>query len=155
MKKSLLICGLLLLPALSMAQANLVHGVSALTNAALRKKNTAHRPASHGKKEVVKHFRAGNKSIPQKRTPAAYLDGPAASTISGVEGFLDATYKAYKNPQESNICANSALVTSMINSIEAAEPKWNTAPYKAELAFYEQEHKRRQQAVAQPQPNGQ
>ncbi|MCR5890019.1 hypothetical protein LRS06_20030 [Hymenobacter sp. J193] len=51
MKQHLLIWGLFLLPALGMAQANLVHGVSALTTAAMRKK-LAHRPASHGKKEV-------------------------------------------------------------------------------------------------------
>ncbi|GGF21281.1 hypothetical protein [Hymenobacter cavernae] len=94
---------------------------------------------------TVTHFRAGNKSIPQKRTPENEIRGRAAEDIKTLEGFLAAAQTAYIRPEEKNVCPDPSLAQALINNIKKLQPSWSVIPYQQELGFYIQEQKRRQQ----------
>lgn len=147
MKKVLFLVTVGLLPVCASAQISAAAWGQLAGNGvriATRKHNSN---ATAAKSEApVTHFRAGNKSIPQKRTPEDQIRGRAAEDIKTLEGFLTAAQQAYARPDEKNVCPDPSLAQVLINNIKQLQPKWSVVPYQQELAFYAQEQKRRQQA---------
>ncbi|OUJ72876.1 hypothetical protein BXP70_16345 [Hymenobacter crusticola] len=126
-----------------MSVGGFTHLASAGVSMATRKHNP--KASSNKPDATVTHFRAGNKSIPQKRTPEDQIRGRAAEDIKTLEGFLTAAQEAYARPEEKNVCHDPSLAQALIANIKKLQPSWSVVPYQQELAFYVQEQKRRQQ----------
>jgi hypothetical protein len=146
-KKVLFLVAAGLLPLCASAQLT-VGGFTHLASAGVGLATRKHNPKAGTNKPdaTVAHFRAGNKSIPQKRTPEDQIRGRAAEDIKTLEGFLTAAQQAYARPDDKNVCPDPSLAQVLINNIKQLQPKWSVVPYQQELAFYVQEQKRRQQA---------
>lgn len=146
MKKTLLITLLLSLPLFSFAQlpigpaaSLLFSGVQAGSKSI---KNRANKPD-----EFVTHFKVGQDSISMKRTPAGKVRGDAAS--KQVESYLSGVHQLYLQPQTESICPDAQTGQYLLRAIATQQPKWDTTPYQAELAFYQQQHQHRYSVARQ------
>jgi hypothetical protein len=152
MKKNVLLLAIGLLPLGAAAQMSVANYVTGGANAVLLAKRL-HNSNKAKAEAPLAHFRVGNRSIPQKRTPPDQIHGRANDEIKTVEEFLSSAQAAYARPEDKMVCANPSVARMLIANIKKVQPTWNVVPYQQELAFYEQEHKRRQLAVATtPEP---
>ncbi|MDF7813639.1 hypothetical protein [Hymenobacter sp. YC55] len=97
--------------------------------------------------EFTTYFKVGQDSIPMKRTPENKLRGDAASTIRQLESYLTQVHQNFLQVEMESICPNTYAAQAYIRDIKSLQPKWDTAPYEAESAFYNKEHQRRYTAA--------
>lgn len=137
MKKTLLITLLLSLPLFAQLPIGPAAGLifSGVQAGSKSVKNRANKPG-----EFVAYFKVGQDSIPMKGTPAGKIRGDAASSIQQVESDLSGVHQLYRQPQTESICADAQTGQYLLRAIAMQQPKWDTTPYQAELAFYQQQH---------------
>jgi len=79
-------------------------------------------------------------SIPFKRVPRGKIRGAQRATILSIETTLSEAKTLYlANDMEGLVEEQDklALARTNVGAVELIRPKWNVAPYKAEIAFYE------------------
>jgi hypothetical protein len=123
---------------IGLAAGLLVNGTQAAAKAT---RNRAGKPG-----EFVTYFRVGADSVAMKRTPDDKIRGDAAAYIRTLEQRLASTNERYRMGIE-ELCPNAVVYQTYLQYIRTNQPKWETAAYEQELAFYQQEHQRRYQAA--------
>ncbi|NDK57374.1 hypothetical protein [Pontibacter fetidus] len=93
-----------------------------------------------GKGEAnVSSFSHEGTRVPLKRVPAQQVKGEHREVILAVEQGLNQAKALYDARQLDQLEAYTATfpdLTTKVQLLEQQRPKWNVAPYKAEMAFY-------------------
>lgn len=93
-------------------------------------------------------------TIPCKRTDAATFKGAGGAQIQALEALLEERRSALLADSTSSFLSATqaeAIATADRQAV-AARRDWNYAPYRKELAVYQQEEARRQKAASTPAP---
>jgi hypothetical protein len=90
--------------------------------------------------------------IPCKRTDAASFKGKGGPEIQALESLLEERRQALLADSTASVLSapQAAAIEQASRQAVAARPDWNYAPYRKELAFYQQEELRRQPASPAP-----
>lgn len=157
---------LLLCASVQLAQAQsslLINGLrgatSAATLAARKSKANAHKkanaapeaatPSSVGRSAPVTPFTYQGQQVSRQRTVAGRLKSKGVDQIMALEAALEQSHQALLADSVHPFLTTPQTEAIMLAARQAAaaRPNWNYAAYQQELAFYQQEDARRQQAL--------
>ncbi|MBT9392431.1 hypothetical protein KLP40_04580 [Hymenobacter sp. NST-14] len=132
---------------------------SAATLAARKSKANAHKkagaapeaatPSSVGRPAPVTPFTYQGQVVSRQRTAAGTLKGKGVEQIMALEAALEQSHQALlaDSVQPFLPATQTEAIMQAAREAAAARPGWNYAAYQQELAFYQQEDARRQQAL--------
>ena len=132
---------------------------SAASLAARKSKANAHKKAtavseaatqsSAGRPTPVTPFTYKGQEVSRQRTAAGTLKGKGAEQIMALEAALEQSHQALlaDSVQPFLTAPQTEAIMLAARQAAAARPSWNYSAYQQELAFYQEEEARRQQAL--------